>query len=375
MRLALAEMRRAKLRFGLLIGAVTLLVFLILFMQTLSSQLLREFVGGIESQSASVLVYGKDARRSIEGSIVSPEQVKQVAAVDGVAEAAAFGENTFTVRTSASDLNDATIFGYQLGGPGAPTTLSSGRLPGGLAEGVVSSDAGTGFAIGDRVEVLPGAYGIRIVGLVDDASFNVQPTLFVAYPTYEEAVRAQNPDAQAILPTLVAVDPAPGVSPEVLAARITAQVSGVEALDLDTAVASLPGVSSIQQSFGLILALAFLVVVLITGFFFLILTVQKTQALTLLRAVGASTGYLLGNLLVQVVVVTVIGTALAGGLLALAAATSNAGFQVKTDPVLIVTTGGAVLLLAVAASVGSIRRVARLDPAAATTRGTGGGLA
>ncbi len=121
--------------------------------------------------------------------------------------------------------------------------------------------------------------------------------------------------------------------------------------------------------------LAFFVVVLVTGFFFLIITVQKAQALTLLRAVGASTGYLLQNLLLQVALVTMVGTAIAGGLLVLAAATSNAGFQVRTDPVLILETGGAVLLLAAVASIGSIRRVVRLDPAAATQRGVGGGLA
>jgi len=113
----------------------------------------------------------------------------------------------------------------------------------------------------------------------------------------------------------------------------------------------------------------------VTGFFFLILTVQKTQALTLLRAIGASTGYLLKNLILQVVLVTVVGTAIAGALLTVAAATSNAGFKVEADPGLVATTGGAVLLLAIVASIGAIRRVVKLDPAAATARGAGGGLA
>ena len=40
MSLAWTEIKRAKLRFGLLTGAVALLVFLILFLQTLSGQLL-----------------------------------------------------------------------------------------------------------------------------------------------------------------------------------------------------------------------------------------------------------------------------------------------------------------------------------------------
>jgi putative ABC transport system permease protein len=375
MSLAWTEIKRAKFRFGLLTGAVALLVFLILFLQTLSNQLLKEFIGGIQNQSAEVLVYGAEARRSIEGSIVTLDQVNAVAAVDGVGQAARFGENTFTVTVDGGESKDATIFGYELGGPGAPTTLTDGRLPTAEGEAVGASGAGVTFAIGDTVKVLPGGYEIEIVGLASDASFNVQPTLFASYGTYEEAVRAQNPQAQNILPTLVAVEPAAGVSATELAQRINDQVAGVEALDKDTAVASLPGVSSITQSFGLILLLAFIVVVLVTGFFFLILTVQKIQSLTLLRAIGASTGYLLRTLILQVVFVTVGATAIAGGLLVLAATTSSADFQVSADPVLILGTGASVLVLAIIASIGSIRRVAKLDPAAATQRMAGGGLA
>ena len=89
-----------------------------------------------------------------------------------------------------------------------------------------------------------------------------------------------------MLPNLVGVEPASGVDVSTLAASITQEVGGVEALDLSTAVASLPGVSSIEQSFNIILGLAFVVAILLTGFFFLIITVQKTPSLTLLRAVG-----------------------------------------------------------------------------------------
>lgn len=376
MNLAWTEIKRAKLRFGLLTGAVALLVFLIMFMQTLSGTLLQLFVGGIQNQSASVLVYGKEARRSIEGSIVTPDQVAAVAKVEGVGNASPLGENTFTARPGGTDeLKDATIFGYGLGGPGAPTTLSEGRLPTADGEAVASSNAGTGFEVGDTVTILPGDEPIQIVGIATDAAYNVQPTLYTSFATYEALLKLQNPDAQVILPTLVAVDPAPGVDPVDLAARITAEVDGVEALDLDTAVASIPGVASITQSFGIVLALAFFVIVLVTGFFFLILTVQKIQALTLLRAVGASTGFLLRALLVQVVLVTVVGVALAAGLLTVMAAGSSADFRFEADPALILGIGGAVLVLAMLASLASVRRVAKLDPAAATQRMAGSGLA
>jgi putative ABC transport system permease protein len=214
------------------------------------------------------------------------------------------------------------------------------------------------------------------VGLADETRFNVQPTLFVSYPTYEDLVLTTNPDATAVLPSLVGVEPVSGVTPEELAATITDQVEGVEALDRQTALDSLPGVSSIRQSFGIILGLAFIVVVLLTGFFFLIITVQKTTSLTLLRAVGASSRYLLGNLALQVVLVIGVGLLVAVGLLAAsAAALSSQAVGVRFEPAVIVTTAIALLVLGLIAAVGSMRRISRLDPAAATARIAGGGLA
>ena len=374
MSLALAEIRRAKLRFGLLISAVALLVFLILFQQTLSGSLLASFTAALENQSADVLVFNADARGSVEGSVVTPEQVRQVARVDGVQRAEPLGVSTVTVRADG-DLVDTSLFGYELGGPGAPTTLSEGRLPQRDGEAVASDvDAAKGYAIGDSVHVVPGDVRITIVGLATDAQFSVQPTVYVSYPTFEQVSIAVNPDAPVVLPSLVAVQTAQGNEPAAVALSIDASVEGVDASDRATAVANLPGVDSITQSFQLILLLAFIVVVLVTWVFFLILTVQKTQSLTLLRAVGASNGYLLRNLAIQVAIVTVMGIAIATGLLYLATASSSTALQTTVDPMSVLTTGGLILVLALCASIGAMRRVARLDPFAATQRQAGGGL-
>jgi putative ABC transport system permease protein len=377
MRLALAEIRRAKLRFALLTGAVALLVFLILFQQSLAGSLLGTFTGGLEHQSATVLVYGQDARRSVDGSRVTPQQVESVGRVDGVAESGPIGEASFTVRLPDGALSDTSVFGYELGGPGFPTTLSDGRLPERDGEAVASAaDVEDGYAIGETLTVVPGDVTVEIVGVAEDIGFNVQPTLFVSYPTYEDLVLAANPDATAVLPSLVGVEPMSGVEAGALAATITAEVAGVEALDRDTGVASLPGVSSIRQSFGIILGLAFIVVVLLTGFFFLIITVQKTTSLTLLRAVGARSRFLLGSLAFQVVLVIGLGVLVAIGLLGLAAAAlSEQAVGVRFEPSVIVATAVAILVLGLLAAVGSMRRVVKLDPAAATVRSAGGGLA
>jgi len=375
MRLSLAELRRAKLRFGLLTGAVALLVFLILFQQTLASALLGSFIGGLEHQSATVLAYNADARRSIDASRVTLGTVSQVVAVDGVAEAGPIGEATFTVE-AGGERRDTTVFGYTLNGPGEPTTLVQGRLPAADGEAVASSvDADKGYGIGRTVTVVPGDTPLRIVGLAKDAQFNVQPTLYVSFATYAAMTKAANPAARAVLPNVVGVEPSSGVEPAALAERITKDVAGVEALDVATAVSSQPGAGSIRQSFAIILVLAFIVVALVTGLFFLILTVQKQQSLTLLRAVGASTPYLVGSLAVQVVLVMAAGIVIASGLLAITTSGSGTGLEVSVSPRLILLTGSGVLILALTASLAAVRRVVRIEPAAATARMAGGGLA
>ncbi len=62
MRLGLRDLQRAKLKFALLGGALALLVFLLLFVSTLSTTLLGFFTGAVKHNSAEVLVYNSDAR-------------------------------------------------------------------------------------------------------------------------------------------------------------------------------------------------------------------------------------------------------------------------------------------------------------------------
>jgi putative ABC transport system permease protein len=373
-RLALREIRRAKLRFGLLAGAVGLLVFLILFQQTLLGALLGYFTGALENQSAEVVAYNDEARRNLAGSILTEEQLAAIGSVEGVAEAGPLGQATFTVLAGGEE-TDAAIWGYRLGGPGEPTTLDEGRLPESDLEAVGSSiDAPSGFDIGDVVTVAGGQLEITVVGLASDVRFSVQPVLFVSYETYEAAVRAQNPDAPFVLPSAALVQPADGVSAAELAERLTAEVPGVEALDRATAVDSLPGVSAVSQSFALILLLAFVVVTLVVGFFFLIITVQKLPAFGLLKAIGYRDRSLVWSVVMQVVIVSVAGVAVGAALLLVASLGSSDDFPISADPALVVGTGSAVLVLALVSSAASLRRVLRVDAATTVSRPSLGGL-
>lgn len=364
--LALKEMQRAKVRFGLLAGAVGLLVFLILFQQALLGGLINQFIGALKNQSADVLVYNDQARKNLEGSIVLPDQLAAVAEIEGVAQASPLGEATFTVIAGGKE-GDAVIFGYVLDGPGGPTTLVDGRLPTTTGEAVASEkDIADGYGIGDVVRVLPGEIDITIVGIASDINYSVQAVLFVDFETFAAVKLARNPDADRVLPSAVAVEIAPGSDAAEVAARINAQVPGVEALTRQEAVDGSPGVSSVRSSFTIILGLFYLVVPLVTGLFFLIVTFQKASALTLLRAIGAPSRTLVASLLVQVVAVMALGSLIAFGLYAVALqGVSNLGVKVEVLPAVI--TSLVVLALALVTSLVAVRRVLRIDPLAATT--------
>lgn len=370
--LALTEMRRAKTRFGLLTGAVGLLVYLILFQQALSGGLIEQFIGALKHQSADVLVYNAQARKNLEGSIILPEQQAAVAGVPGVAAAEPLGEDTFTVL-AGGDEQDAVVFGYVLGGPGAPTTLIEGRLPEGGFEAVASSrNAADGFDVGDEVTVLvgPGAdvepVTFTVVGLARDINYSVAPVLFTDYASYEAAKRTVNPDAAGVLPTVMAVAVADGASSAEVAAAISAAVPGTEALTRQQAVDESPGVASVRQSFNVILLLFYLVIPLVTGLFFLIVTFQKANSLTLLRAIGSPAGPLVRALLTQVVLVVLGGGVIATILFALSSGATNS-LGVRPEPGPVIVTVVVVLVLALITSLAAVRRVLRIDPIAATT--------
>lgn len=374
--LALSEMRRAKVRFLLLTGAVGLLAYLILFQQSLTGGLVTQFIGALRNQTGPVVVLSSDARSNLAASNLTAAQVAAVAAVDGVASADAFGQGTFTVSTTSSRaeadpkdrLVDATIFGYTLGRQGGPATLVEGRLPERDGEAVASElDRDEGFGIGDTVRIEPGGGEITVVGLAEDINYSVSPTLFTSYATWEQAKRVLNPDAPSVQPSGVVVQPADGVSAATVVTRIAAAVERTEPLTRAQAEAKSPGVSEVRSSFSLIIGLLWFVVLLTTGLFFLILTVQKTGTLTVLRAMGASGAKLISALIIQVVLVMVGGIVLATALFAASAGAAGGGLGLRVEPALVARTAALLLVLAlIGTALGATRRILRIDPAAAT---------
>jgi putative ABC transport system permease protein len=275
--LAWKELRRSRARFGLLIAAVALLVFLILTQQTLQAGLIDSFVGGIRHQSAPVLVLSVDGRRSLPASVVTPDLAQTVTAVPGAGRSGRLGQRAMTVLAAGTGVQVAVVC-YDAGAPGEPTTVTSGRSAAVTGEVVASDTAGSGFGLGDRVRVEPGGYELTVVGLATEAQLQASPTLWSPWAGYEQAVQASSPDARAPLPGAITLEPASGTTPDQLVSAINGSVPDADAATRETLAATSPGVAQITQSFQVIFVLYGLVIPLVTGLFFLIVTFQKAGA-------------------------------------------------------------------------------------------------
>lgn len=373
--LALKEMRRSKVRFGLLIAAIGLLVLLILAQQAIQTGLVTSFIGAIERQSAPVLVYSTDGQRTLQGSVITPPLEKKIRSTNGIEKSGRIGQGTFTVKVGDSESNsDAAIIGYTDPDLGGVESVTAGRLPGKPGEAVGSNP---GFKLGDTIRVLgpdgksDGNSSLEVVGLADNAQLQVTPTLFASWSDYVTAVRTSNPDARGVLPSAIGAAPVTGLDPATLATRINEVSPEADALTRQDAADESPGVAEVRSSFQVIFLLFGLVVPLVTGLFFLIITLQKSASLTLLRAVGARSGTLVRSLMVQVL--AVIGGGLVVGV-ALYAPLS----QVRLGEIKLSFDVGAVLLwsvlllgLGLLSALVAARRVLAIDPIEATT-GEGG---
>jgi len=285
-----------------------------------------------------------------------------------------------SVRSERSDRVesfDATIIGYELGpdgeGLGAPAELTAGRYPMSDLEAVASTGGDYEFAVGDAVVLQPGGFEVEVVGLADDVQLNVSATFFTSYDTWIDAVQSVNPDAGEPLPNVMVAAPADGVTDEELVESINAQSLDLDALTREDAASETPGVAQVQQSFQLIFLLYGLVVPCVTGLFFLIVTFQKANSLTLLRAIGAPARRLVSALMIQVVIMISAGLVIGTALYYPLSQARLGGLSLRFETGAVVFWSVLLLTLGVASALVAARRVLRIDPIEATT-GAGVGV-
>jgi putative ABC transport system permease protein len=294
-------------------------------------------VRGVAGVDWAVRLYKGIARARLEGGAY--EQVILL----GLDDATFVGAPLTMIDGSVDDLRapDAVIMdvvGYKKLWPGEP--FKHGRI----------------IEMNDRRAVIVGLAKAR-------KTFQSFP---VVYTRYSQAIRFAPPERKVL--SFVLADPAPGVDPEALAERISAQ-TGLQALSragfLRTTVRYYLLNTGIPLNFGITVGLGFLVGTAIAGQTFYLFIVENIRQFGALKAMGTGNGTILLMVLAQAIHVGVVGLGVGVGLAALfgwsTRSVSKLSFFMPWQ--VLVMTGVAVFLIVLLASLLSIRRVFVVDPA------------
>ena len=367
MRIALRELRRRPGRFGVATAILAVIAVLLMFLGGLLDGLLDASTGAYRAQRADLIVYSSNARNSLVRSRITPDvraQVEQTAGVDAVG---GLGSVQLGARQASEpegrNLVATTLFGYEL----APRGLPADPPP--LGQVVADSDIRSeGVRVGDTLLLGPQRSPVEVIGFVSDTRYSGQASLWGSLDTWRQVTAANRPDkafqdgsVQALVVRTA------GASPREVADRIDQATGGATTtLTRDAAIEALPGVSQQRSTFNQIIAVTAVIALVVVALFFALITVERVGLYGILKAVGASSWGLLAGVVTQALVVTLVASLVGVGAALLLDAAIPAG-SVPFEPTAVRLAGSVALMVvaAVAGSAFSLRRVLRIDPAAA----------
>lgn len=343
---ALRDIRFARGRFALMGTVVALITTLVVFLYGLTGGLAREASSAVAALPADRIVFGAPAgaepEMSFANSTLDERQGDAWRRAPGVASAEPLGV-AMARLTAHGTATSVSVLG------------TAARLRPALLTGSAPDDAGVavserlarekGLRVGDRVTL--GTVELTVSGVTPDRGYGHAPTVWTTLAAWGRAAHQQQPTALAVRG---------GGGPTGAVARTTRAVA------LDDALDGIDGYAAEHGTLQLVQGFLFVVSALVVGAFFTVWTVQRRPDVAVLKAVGASSGYLLRDALGQAAAVLAAGAVLggaagvAGGALASRAVPFELGAETVAVPV------AAMVLLGLAGSALAVRRITSVDP-------------
>ena len=363
MNIALRELIRRPSRFIAATGILTLISLLLMFLGGLADGLIAQSTNAIEAQRGDLLVFSTASRNSFVRSRIDSSLRNAVTAVPGVSEVGGIGVAQLGARVPGNgprDLANVALFGYEIAPRGVPATPPDGQA---YADSSLKAD---GVRKGQTILLGPARTPVEIIGFVSETNYSGQGSLWASLTTWRAALRANRPQEQLGNDVVQALVVNVEGSAHAEANAIDASTGATSSLTVRQAIDEVGGVRAQRSTFNSIIGVTGFIALVVIALFFTLLTVERTALYGVLKAIGARSRTLFAGLALQAIVVTLIASAIAGGLGLVLDAVIPAGsvpYQLSASRILT-----SVVLLLVAAIVGSsfsLRRVLKIDPASA----------
>ncbi|MDM7854994.1 ABC transporter permease [Cellulomonas alba] len=373
--LGLRELRFARGRFTLMGVVIALVAVLVVLLSGLSAGLVNDGVSGLKAMRVMSFAFDKGTitDNAFTRSVVDDEQLATWSAAPGVRAAEPLGVSIVNGTTDAGRQVDLTLFGVEPDGFLSPA-VSSGARSAGPGEIVVSQTAASaGLALGTKVTLDRSGVELTVVGFTAaQATFGHVDVAYLPIDTWRliasGSAQAGAPTPQQIgalhypYSSVIAVQAGDDAT---LDTARTDTAAGTMSMTRTEAFNASPGYQAETMTLTMIRAFLYAICALVVGAFFTVWTIQRTHEIAVLRAVGASTSYLLRDGLAQSLVLllgfTVLGVAAGVGMGAL----MPDGMPFSLEPVPVALASIVTVVLGLGGAGVAILRVTRVEPVTA----------
>ncbi len=359
---ALRDLNHARGRFVLMSVVIVLITLLVTMIASLTAGLARESSSAITDLPADHIVFAMpspdDAPGFTASTVISP-QWRQWARVPDVESAEPLGLATTRAEADGTTAS-VTALGVERVSDLVP--WDDGRIaPGTVVLTVGAADA-LGADPGDTVTM--GGHGLTVAAIVDtDESFSHTPVVWTTLDDWQAIGARTTPGGtNDTVATVIALTTA-GTDDDAL--TDADDHLGTTTVTTSEARSAVPSFAGENTSLRTMQAFLLVISALVVGAFFTVWTISRSGDIAVLKALGASTGYLFRDALGQAALLLIGGVTVGTGLtVAGAALLPDSVPVILTGSTTVVPAGGLVLLGLVGAAI-SVARITRIDPHAA----------
>ncbi|WP_030803671.1 ABC transporter permease [Streptomyces sp. NRRL S-337] len=345
------DLRFAKGRFALMGTVVVLITVLVGLLSGLTAGLGRENTSAITGLPADHLVFSAPLEGrtvAFTDSRLTERTVREWARVPGVRRAEPLG--IATTKAEAGDRAAAvSAFGVR---PGSPLAPAQGRAGDGAV--VLSEKAAASLGVRAGGSVSLGGRTFRVAAVAGAAMYSHTPVVWTSLADWRSLTGGTGGPPGA---TVLALSTTGTQSLADADGRL-----GTKTMPLDDALQAIGSYTAENGSLQLMRGFLFAISALVIGAFFTVWTIQRSGDVAVLKALGASTRYLLRDALGQAVVLLVIGTGLGTAVAAGVGAGIGGAVPFVLDPPTVLVPALVMIALGAAGAALSIRRITSVDP-------------
>ncbi len=344
---ALRDLRFAKGRFALMGAVVLLITLLVTLLSGLTAGLARDNISAVTDLPAGRVVFSGDGKISFSDSRITEQTERAWDQVPGAAPeplGVTMGRLTHGERGAS-----AAVLGVRPDGALARDTggeVAAGRV---LLSKALAEDSG--LKPGDRVRFA--GRDLTVAGTGAASSFSHAPVAWISIADWRATAPQRGTAATVLALTGDASDGA--------VAKADADL-GTTTMARDDAPSAIASYSSENGSLQLMRGFLFAISALVIGAFFTVWTIQRRPDVAVLKALGASTGYLLRDALAQAVVMLLIGAGLGGAIGAAAGLLAEGSVPFVLSAATTVLPVAVMILLGAAGAALAIRKITSVDP-------------